>query len=101
MNISWVGIVAYLVAVTNVALAKTWWTSALVFHGQYRWSYAVRYFFPPMFRESSAGDWLPFYPSRALALWFYPAFFTTIWLWLYAGSGFLLKAARRFDIGFD
>ena len=34
-------------------------------------------------------------------LWFYPAFFTSIWLWLYAGSGFLLKAARRFDIGFD
>lgn len=34
-------------------------------------------------------------------LFFYPAFFTSIWLWLYAGSGFLLKAARRFDIGFD
>jgi hypothetical protein len=31
----------------------------------------------------------------------YPAFFTSIWLWLYAGSGFLLKAARRFDVGFD
>jgi hypothetical protein len=24
-----------------------------------------------------------------------------IWLWLYAGSGFLLKAARRFDVGFQ
>lgn len=34
-------------------------------------------------------------------LWYFPAFFTSIWLWLYAGSGFLLKAARRFDIGFD
>jgi hypothetical protein len=35
-------------------------------------------------------------------LWFlvYPAFFTSIWLWLYAGSGFILKAARRFDVGF-
>jgi hypothetical protein len=31
----------------------------------------------------------------------YPAFFACIWLWLYAGSGFILKAARRFDIGFD
>lgn len=29
-----------------------------------------------------------------------PAFVTSIWLWLYAGSGFLLKFARRFDIGF-
>ena len=34
-------------------------------------------------------------------LWFFPAFFTSIWLWLYAGSGFLLKFARRFDIGFQ
>lgn len=101
MNVGWVGVVAYLVTVTNVAMAKTWWTSALVFHGQYRWSYALRYFFPPMFRESSAADWLPFYPNRILPLWFWPAFFTSIWLWLYAGAGFLLKAARRFDIGFD
>jgi hypothetical protein len=31
----------------------------------------------------------------------YPAFFTSIWLWLYAGSGFILKAARRFDLGFE
>ena len=35
--------------------------------------------------------------------WFfvYPTVFTSVWLWLYAGSGFLLKAARRFDIGFE
>jgi hypothetical protein len=32
---------------------------------------------------------------------FLAAFLTSIWLWLYAGSGFLLKAARRFDVGFD
>jgi len=30
-----------------------------------------------------------------------PTMLTSIWLWLYAGSGFLLKAARRFDIGFE
>src|SRR5260221_4689213 len=30
-----------------------------------------------------------------------PLFATSIWLWLYAGSGFVLKAARRFDIGFQ
>lgn len=30
----------------------------------------------------------------------YPAFFGTIWFMLYASSGFLLKAAKRFDIGF-
>lgn len=30
-----------------------------------------------------------------------PSLFPLIWLLLYAGSGFLLKAARRFDIGFQ
>jgi hypothetical protein len=40
--------------------------------------------------------------TKGLRTWLvYPAFFTSIWLWLYGGSGFLLKAARRFDIGFD
>lgn len=36
-----------------------------------------------------------------LLMFVVPSMFTSIWLWLYAGSGFLLKAARRFDIGFD
>jgi hypothetical protein len=31
----------------------------------------------------------------------WPAFFASISLWFYAGSGFLLKASRRFDIGFQ
>ena len=39
--------------------------------------------------------------SPVASLWFYPAFFTCIWLWLYAGAGFILKAAQRFDIGFQ
>jgi hypothetical protein len=40
-------------------------------------------------------------PAVLAGMWFYPAFFTSVWLWLYAGSGFLLKAARRFDLGFQ
>jgi hypothetical protein len=32
--------------------------------------------------------------------YFYAAFFTSIWLWAYAGAGFLLKGARRLDVGF-
>jgi hypothetical protein len=28
-------------------------------------------------------------------LWIYPAFFSCIWVWLYAGSGFALKMLRR------
>jgi hypothetical protein len=39
--------------------------------------------------------------SEDAPLWFYPPFFTSLWLWLYAGSGFILKVARRFDIGFE
>jgi hypothetical protein len=35
---------------------------------------------------------LPYYAS---------ALFTSIWLWLYAGSGFLLKSTCGLDIGFE
>jgi hypothetical protein len=31
----------------------------------------------------------------------YPILFSWFWMVLYAGSGFILKAARRFDIGFQ
>jgi hypothetical protein len=40
-------------------------------------------------------------PLLIFLLMFVAAMFTSIWLWLYAGSGFLLKAARRFDVGFQ
>ena len=43
-----------------------------------------------------AGVWGP---GKPLVL--YPALFTDAWLLLYAGSGFLLQAARRFDVGFQ
>ena len=52
---------------------------------------------PPLLLTPSLLHGLPGYG----ALFFYPAFFTSTWLWLYAGSGFLLKFARRFDLGFD
>lgn len=39
--------------------------------------------------------------ERLFTRWLISGCFTSIWLWLYAGSGFLLRAARRFDIGFD
>jgi hypothetical protein len=31
----------------------------------------------------------------------FPALFTSVWLWMYAGSGFVVKAARLFDLGFQ
>jgi hypothetical protein len=71
---------------------------------------AVNYFGDIAFNQGvpKIHSWVskPFFMVKmffSLRMWyyFYPAFFTSIWLWLYAGSGFLLKAARRFDIGFD
>ena len=38
-------------------------------------------------------------PSAPI-FWFYPAFFTSVWLLLYSGSIFLLKGLRRFDRAF-
>jgi hypothetical protein len=38
---------------------------------------------------------------RHVLKWWSPTFWTSVWLWLYAASGFLLIAASRFDIGFD
>ncbi len=52
----------------------------------------------PLIRDAFGGE-RPDTSSAAMIV--FPAFFTSIWLWLYAGSGFILKAARRFDIGFQ
>lgn len=38
---------------------------------------------------------------RPIAVCFFGSLFSSFWLWLYAGSGFLLKFARRFDVGFQ
>ncbi len=51
--------------------------------------------------ESVIPSLQPHHDFGVARLWFYPAFFTSIWLWLFAESGFILKAARSFDIGFD
>ncbi len=53
---------------------------------------------PTLFVPSSltTGEWLSStWPHYASAL------STSVWLWLYAGSGFILKSAKRFDIGFQ
>jgi hypothetical protein len=43
---------------------------------------------------------LDFHQNHSWIVFVFPAFLTSIWLWLYVGSGFLLRAARRLDIGF-
>ena len=37
--------------------------------------------------------------ARFYAVWILPTLWVPLWVWLYAGSGFILKAARRFDFG--
>jgi hypothetical protein len=46
--------------------------------------------------KSVSTDWL--IVAQLLTV---PALFTSLCVWLFASSGFLLKAARRFDIGFQ
>lgn len=81
----------------------------LYFHGRFRMEYWQDVLSIParvdLFNPLETVHWL-FNPMVTGAvdtsrLFLLPALFTSIWLWLYAGSGFLLKAARRFDIGFD
>src|ERR1039458_8161067 len=61
----------------------------------------IRLVLPALGRQFLTTRWIAFNIVVLAPLSITPAFFTSIWLWLYAGSGFLLKAARRFDIGFE
>jgi hypothetical protein len=68
-----------------------------------------------LFFDIVLADWMLMIPLKVFAiidsvfisedpvfgLLLIPCFFSSAFLWLYAGSGFLLKAARRFDIGFQ
>jgi hypothetical protein len=42
-----------------------------------------------------------FTQNRAALFLLAPALGPSIWLWLYAGSSFIVKAACRFNLGFD
>jgi hypothetical protein len=44
---------------------------------------------------------LDFHQSHSWITFVIPAFLTSIWLWLYTGSGFLIRASRRFNVGFE
>ena len=58
----------------------------------------IRYGYHELFTH---GDNWTILLLRLWWLWFFQAAFTSIWFWLYAGSGFIIKAARRFDAGLD
>jgi|SRR5476649_212889 hypothetical protein len=68
-------------------ILSVWWPDSPL---SWRWSFSAILGHPKDFHQNHS--WLSFV---------IPPFLTSIWLWLYAGSGFILKAARRFDIGFE
>jgi hypothetical protein len=74
--------------VTAHVILSYWWVSSDP--GQWRWTISAILGHPADFHQTNS--WFSFV---------IPAFVTSIWLWLYIGSGFLIKAARRFDIGFQ
>lgn len=74
--------------VTAHVILSFWWVNSDP--SQWRWTISAILGHPADFHQTNS--WFSFV---------IPAFFTSIWLWLYAGSGFLLKAARRFDVGFQ
>jgi len=62
-------------------------------------SYLPEKLFP--FMHAFPGQQLPQGYSWMLLSIYIPSFFTSAWLWLYAGSGLLLRIALRYDTCFD
>jgi hypothetical protein len=60
--------------------------------------YPLAYLESEVFRNSVIGNVIETIVTDSVV--FIAALFPSIWFWLYAGSGFLLKAARRLDVGF-
>lgn len=73
---------------TAHVILSYWWISADP--SQWHWSISAIMGHPADFHQNHS--WFSFV---------LPAFFTSVWIWLYVGSGLLLTAARRFDIGFQ
>jgi hypothetical protein len=82
-----------------------WVAQVIAVHWSPRWSMGnLRdvYMHLGFVNVSLGEDFTYFYTFSGFpSVFLYASLLTSIWLWLYAGSGFLLKFARRFDIGFD
>lgn len=97
LSLSSAGILGLLYPVTTDYVLALGRLTSLVWH-----THAVTPLLYPMFPLSHILSCARLLLTQQWGIvFFYPAFFTTIWTVLYAGSGFLLKAARRFDIGFE
>jgi hypothetical protein len=85
----------------SVVLIALLFIGDLVVTGVIAWvPFNMMYVFEGFIVGGFWGNPVPFEPGLLVALFFFPAFFTSLWLWLYAGSGLLLKGARRVDVGF-
>ncbi len=84
-------------------LSSIAFTFAFFFYGFSDPSYRVNEFLADIWQHAILR---PFNPVRTLLgardlFYVFPAFFTTLWLWLYAASALILRAARRFDLAFQ
>lgn len=85
-------------------LGATLWLSSIAFTvAFFMFPHSWKTFLMEVFNEAIIHPLYPIETVWSYRNWtfIFPAFFTTIWLWLYVGAGFLLRAARRFDIGFQ
>jgi hypothetical protein len=89
----------YLAFITSSAAIEIYaWRFTVSSHAVFRMQ-PVSFFFLTAFRPQEYD--VIFIALGVLYVWFVPTFFTSIWLWLYAVGAFLIRAACRFDLGFD
>ena len=98
--------IAFYVTLTNNYLYLSWFTMKSMYTKSFRWSMVLEQFLFAYPQTLAHPFWMPsltgmFSVADHVIMWFVPALASYGWTLLYVGSGFLLKAARRFDIGFD
>ncbi len=98
---SWAIVIILQVAIT-LYLSSIAFTAAFFLYGWEQPEWHFTDFATSVWRDAVTN---PLYPIWTLIfyhnwMFIFPSFFTSTWLFLYVGSGFLLKAARRFDIAF-
>jgi hypothetical protein len=91
------------VLIAGIGLLLVFGVSGMIDNGQWHWTIPLDR--ATISELTNAVLWRSYDPygigAFTSVVFFYPSFFTSIWLWLYAGSGFLLKFARRFDSFFQ
>jgi len=100
--IAWLGKRSTVLGIITVLLLDLAVTCGIaVFAMQFLWH--LNFPFPLGLRDSLYILCLPGTDCDILpyGIWFYAAFFTSVWVWLYAASGLIVRLAQRMDIWSD